>query len=129
MHQPHALGGARLLRNVLNWRTNQGALIAYHHDLVAFEHLQGTDQSTVSLIDAHTDHALAPATLHRVLRQGRALAEAKLTDGEDRALLLRNDERDHLAIAHAHSAHTRSSSSHGAHIGFLEAHNLAGIGE
>src|SRR5690606_12004124 len=131
LDQDYALGVTARTTDLVDTGTHQGALIGNQHDLLANLHLHGADQLAVALIDHHGDHALATTAAARIVGQRRALAIAAGGGGKDLCFARFGNQHgdDALISGQAHTAHASGDTAHGAHLAFLEANHLAGVGE
>src|SRR6185503_5844252 len=105
--QRHALGGAALLADLRHRGADQHAAGGDQHHFVVVVDQHRSHQHTVALGGLDRDHALAAATVFRVLGDRRALAEAVLGRSEDRFRFIVGGEHAHhaLAFAQLHAAH------------------------
>src|SRR5690606_38134985 len=95
-NQAHALGVTTLHRDFADLRAHQGAARADQHALVFRLHQQSANHPTISLADLQCDHALTAPTMDREVLDRGPLAVAILGRGEHHALLIHDDERNHV---------------------------------
>ena len=129
--QRHALGRAPLFPDLRHLGADDHAAGGNQHHLVLLFHQHRADETAVAIARVDRDHALGAAAMASVLGNRRALAEAVLGRGQHGLnFIFGHQHRDHaLALFQHHAAHAARHAPGGAHIVFLEAHRLAGIGE
>src|SRR6185369_11342523 len=124
--QAHTLGIAALDRDFRDRRAHQRAAGADQHDLVVRLHQQRPDHLAVALADLQGDDALPAAAVDREILDQRALAIAVLRSRQHHALLVDDDQRDHLfAHRQADAAHARRRTAHRPHVVLVEADRFA----
>src|SRR5712692_8589527 len=131
VEEPHALRRAPHLADLLDARAYEDAAGGDEHDLVLVADQHRADDLAVALGGLDRDHPLRASPVAHVFGDRRALAEAVLGRGQHRlGLAVRDQHRDHaLAFGDPHAAHPARLASRRPHVGFLEAHRLAGVGK
>src|SRR5712691_7703270 len=129
--QAHPLSRAPHLADLLDAGAYEDAAGGDEHDLVLVAHQHRADDLAVALGGLDRDHPLRASPVARVFGDRRALAEAVLGRRQHGLGLAVGDQhRDHaLAFGEPHAAHAARLPAHRPHVGFLEAHRLAGIGK
>src|SRR5690606_14737999 len=125
-----ALSIAAQRGHLVNTGAHQRALVGNQHDLLTLEHLYRAHQRAVAFVGNHGNHALAASTATRELFHRSALAVATYRSGKNLCTRLGNQHGDDaLAFRQAHTAHAARRTTHRTHLAFLEADDLAAVGE
>src|SRR6266853_749869 len=111
--QPHPLGRAPHLADLLHARAYQHAARGDEHDLVLVAHQHRADDLAVPLGRLDRDHPLRAPAVARVIGDRRALAETVLGRRQHRLVFaVRDQHRDHPLAFGEDRKSTRLNSSH-----------------